>query len=353
VKKTQLGLGSVAVTALLAAAGLAVPSSAAAMRAPDVIGSGFAGPLQIDIGHKNQIYVAQDFAGIVTKLQPNGTTKDIVHEQGEVAGVASRGYDVAYTFIAGDPAHPVALLKERLANGTMKTIADLAAYEAAHNPDARNVYGFRHLSKACAAQVPPEIGGEPYNGIVESHPYAVANAPGGGWYVADAAANDVLHVGKNGHVSVFGVLRPRKSIVTQDAADALGLPQCTVGEVYAFEPVPTDVEVKDTGALIVSLLPGGPEDQSLGARGALVRLAGDGEFANLATGFAGATNIALRPGGKIYVVELFAGRVSLFQNNQITTVRHLTDPAAIEFARGKLFATTDVFGPGNVISFKP
>ena len=346
-------MGSIAVTAFLAAAAVAIPSTAEAQRAPDVIGSGFAGPLQIDIGHKNQIYVAQDFAGIVTKLQPNGTTKNIVQEQGEVAGVASRGYDVAYTFIGGTPANPVALLKMREADGTIKTIANLGAFEAAHNPDSRNVYGFRNLSKACAARVPPEIGGEPYNGIVESHPYAVANAPDGGWYIADAAANDVLHVRKNGHIGVFGVLRPQKTAVTQDAADALGLPQCTVGKVYAFEPVPTDVEVKDTGALIVSLLPGGPEDATLGARGAIVRLAGDGEFANLATGFAGATNVALRPGGKIYVVELFSGTISVLQNGQITTVRHLADPAAIEFARGKLFATTDVFGAGNVVSFKP
>jgi hypothetical protein len=352
-KTAHFRVGGLAAAGVLAAAAVAIPSPASAQRAPDVIGSGFAGPLQIDIGHKNQIYVAQDFAGIVTKLQPNGATKNIVVEPGEVAGVASRGYDVAYTFIGGDESDPVALLKQRLADGTVKTIADLGAFEASHNPDSGNLYGFRNLSKSCAAQVPPEIGGEPYNGIVESHPYAVANAPGGGWYVADAAANDVLHVGKNGHISVFGVLRPRKAAITEEAADAVGLPQCTVGEVYAFEPVPTDVEVKDTGALIVSLLPGGPEDASLGARGAVVRLAGDGEFANLASGFAGATNVALRPGGKIYVTELFSGTVSVLQNHQITTVRHLVDPAAIEFARGKLFATTYVFGAGNVVSFKP
>jgi len=352
-KRTTLGLGGIAVTALLTAAALATAPTAAAQRAPDVIGSGFAGPLQIDIGSGRQIYVAQDFAGIVTKLRPNGTTKDIVHEQGEVAGVASRGYDVAYTFIGGTTANPVALLKLRKADGAVTTVANLGAFEASHNPDARNVYGFRHLSKACAARVPAEIGGEPYNGIVDSHPYAIANAPDGGWYVADAAGNDVLHVAENGHISVFGVLRPRKTAITQEAADVVGLPRCTVGEVYAFEPVPTDVEVKDTGALIVSLLPGGPEDASLGARGAVVRLAGDGEFANLASGFGGAVNVALRPGGKIYVTELFSGTVSVLQNRQITTVRHLTDPAAIEFARGKLFASTDVFGAGNVVSFKP
>ena len=41
---------------------------------------------------------------------------------------------------------------------------------------------------------PPEIGPATYNGIIDSHPYAVANAPDGGWYVADAAGNDILKV---------------------------------------------------------------------------------------------------------------------------------------------------------------
>ena len=352
-KRSRLAL---AVTALFATATLALPAEASAAHVPDVIGAGFAGPLQIDLGAKNQIYVAQAFAGVITKLRPNGSTKDIVTEPGEVAGVASRGYTVTYTFSGGDESSPISLLKQRRPDGTIRTIADLGAFEAKHNPDASQEYGFRHLSADCAAQVPAEIGGEPYDGIVESHPYAVANAPDGGWYVADAAGNDVLHVAPNGDVDVFGVLRPRKYVVTAQAAEALGLPDCTIGEVYAFEAVPTDVEVKDTGALIVSMLPGGPEPPLgavLGARGAVIRLAGDGEFANLAEGFFGATNVALRPGGKIYVTELFGGQVSLLQNGVVTPVRVLPEPAAIEFGRGKLFASTDVFGAGSIVSFKP
>lgn len=349
-------LSVLSVTAFASTAVLVLPPGASADSAPDVIGTGFAGPLQIDLGSKNQIYVAQSFSGIITKLRPNGSTKDIVTEPGEVAGVASRGYNVAYTFTGGDESNPIALLKERSPDGTIRTIADLGAFEAKKNPDASQEYGFRNLSPSCAAQVPANVGGEPYSGVVESHPYAVANAPDGGWYVADAAGNDVLHVDPSGDIDVFGVLRPRKYSVTAEAAQAIGLPACTVGEVYAFEAVPTDVEVKDTGALIVSLLPGGPEPPvgaALGARGAVIRLAGDGEFANLAGGFFGATNVALRPGGKIYVTELFSGQVSLLQNGVVTPVRELPDPAAIEFGRGKLFASTDVFGTGSIVSFKP
>lgn len=340
-----------AVTALVTAVGITLPvSSAQARSVDDPIATGFAGPLQIDTGSNGQIYVAQDFAGIITKVRGNGTRKDIVVEQGEVAGVAARGYDVAYTFTGGTEANPVALLKMRARNGTITTIADLGTYEAQHNPDSGMRYGFRNLPAECAAQVPPEF--LPYTGIVESHPYAVANAADGGWYVADAAANDVLHVAPNGDIEVFGVLRPRKSGITAESAAALGLPDCTIGHTYAFEAVPTDVEAKSTGALIVSLLPGG-EEPSLGARGAVIRLAGDGEFANLADGFFGAVNVALRPGGKIYVTELFGNKLSLLKNHTVTPVRDLESPSGIEFRNGWLYATTDVFGAGNLVRFRP
>ena len=36
--------------------------------------------------------------------------------------------------------------------------------------------------------------------------------------------------------------------MTAEAASALDLPGCTVGKKYAFEPVPTDVEVAGEAA---------------------------------------------------------------------------------------------------------
>lgn len=47
---------------------------------------------------------------------------------------------------------------------------------------------------------------------------------------------------------------------------------CVVGHEYAFEPMPTDVEIGPDGWLYVSSFPGGPEDPSLGARGAIFRI---------------------------------------------------------------------------------
>src|SRR3954447_14286250 len=73
---------AVAVAALAGAALLvsATAESASAAPAPsDPIASGLAGPLQID-ANEHGVYVAQDFAGILTKVRPNGTTKTLVSD---------------------------------------------------------------------------------------------------------------------------------------------------------------------------------------------------------------------------------------------------------------------------------
>jgi len=329
-----------------------VPTQAQAAPAPETVVQGLAGPLQFDVGDAGQIYVGQDFAGTLTKVRPNGSTSDLVSRPGtEIAGVASRGYDVVFTSSNGGETTPPTktALERRFANGTVHTIANLLKFEQTHNPDAGNVYGFRNLSKSCADKLPAEIGPATYTGIIDSHPYAVANAPDGGWYVADAAGNDILHVSPAGDVSVVFVFRPQTTGITAEAAEANGLPACTVGKVYAFEPVPTDVEVKSNGSLIVSLLPGGPEDPSLGARGKVMRVALDGEFATLADGLAGATNVAIGAGGRVYVTELFANRVSVIQNHMVTKLADLPSPAGVEYSNGTLYVSTDVFGNGSIV----
>ena len=160
------------------------------------------------------------------------------------------------------------------------------------------------LSPECAAQLPPDEGLLPYTGIKDSHPYAVTPTFFG-WYIADAAVNDILFVSWFGQVRTVAVLPAQAPVLVTAEAAASGeqpLPPCVVGSTFIAEPVPTDVEIGPGGNLYVSTLPGGPEDPSLGARGSVYKVSPwRGKVSQIATGFAGAANLAVSPWGQIYV----------------------------------------------------
>ena len=76
-------------------------------------------------------------------------------------------------------------------------------------------------------------------------------------------------------------------------------------------------------------------------------------------GFAGATNLAVWK-GKVYVAELFGGRISTIRNGKIVTVRSIKDPVAVEATKFKLFVgqmapgvlgPTGPTGPGSINRF--
>jgi len=357
VHKESRASKTVLATAVAALAlGGAGMSSASAATVSDPIVEGLAGPLQIDVGFYGQVYVGQSFAGLLTKVRPNGSTKTLVSAPGtEISGVASSGYTVTYTTSGkGADGNPYQQLRRRTSDGQVRTLAYLGRYERRHNPDAVRSYGFRDLSNDCADQVPPQIGGHPYSGRIDSHPYAVALPGNGASLVADAAGNDILRVGPHGRVTTVAVLPPVPAKVTADAAATLGLPDCVVGHTYYFEAVPTDVEVGPGGWLYVSELPGGPEDPSLGARGAVVRIdPTTGAVQRLAKGFLGATNLAVTPTGRIFVTELFGNRIATVKDGKAVPFVDLDQPAALEWARGKLYASSGALSNGSIVTITP
>ena len=159
-------------------------------------------------------------------------------------------------------------------NGKVRTLADLVAYEEANNPDAGSSYGFHDLTPDCAAQVPDFIGGEPYTGIIESHPYAVALMPDGSRVIADAAANDLIRVADNGAISTLAVLPPQPFVVTAGSHGYRSAGVCD-RQLYIAEPVPTDVELARTGCSTSRCCPV-LRTRSRCARGCLHRGPGDG-----------------------------------------------------------------------------
>ncbi len=344
---------------------LAVAASATALAMPAAsaapLAEGLVSPLQIDVSG-GSVYVAQAFTGTITRIDADGSRHDVVQERfegfGDVAGVSAEDDgSVVYSFTVFDESNPIAHLKRVMPNGHTEVIADLREHEETVNPDSVRTYGFRGLSRECAAQVPEDIpGARGYKGIVDSHPYAVAQAPGGGWYVADAGANAVLKVTPGGNMSSVYVARPQPITVTAEMASNLGLPACVAGHDYRFESVPTDVEVSRKGRVFVSLLPGGPEGPELGARGKVVRFNPEtGDDKTILTRLAGATNLALAPNRRIFATEIFGGQVvkANRRTGEVLRTYQMRLPAAVEYVGGKLYVTKTVFANGRLVVRHP
>lgn len=309
-------------------------------------------PLTLEVGHRGQVLVGSAATGSISSISPTGAVREVVPPSGsEVAGLSRhRGALTWGTSVhdEGTFAPVSAALVRRDAKGRTRTVADLLAFEKAKNPDARSTYGFVGLAPACAAQLPPELLGSP--GGVDSHPYGTVTSKGK-TFVADAGANAILSVDRKGKVRTVAVLPPVKVTVTSTVATSLGLPDCVVGKKIALEPVPTDIEVGRDGRLYVTTLPGGPEDGSLGALGAVHRIdPRTGRVTKVASGFSGATGLALAPRGTIYVTELFSGEVSkIDRRGKVSTLFRAESPAAIEYSRGRLVVSTKVFTEGTVV----
>ena len=336
------------VAAAMLVAPLATPASAATVSGPLI--SGLAGPLGLAVGSDGTVYVSQAFAGALTALDRKGARTIASAQDGEIAGVDARGKGtLVYTTSNAQEtvSATFAQLVRLLPNGKSRVLADLLAFENAANPDQVNSYGFEGLTPECEATLPPNAELVPYTGIQESHPYAVAIVPGG-YVVADAAANDLVKVSANGRVSALTVFPALPSVVTAEQASEVGLDPCVVGATYRSEPVPTDVELGPDGMLYVSLLAGGI------APGAVYRVdPRSGDRTLLASGFIGATDLAVSPSGRIFVAELFADRVSEVVSGGPSPVVSVPMPGAIEWADGRLYVTTGVFGNGQVVTVTP
>ena len=289
-------------------------------------------PFQLAVA-RDKVYVADGFTSTVSLVRRDGSLQTLATgpQPGEVAGldVTDEG---AWAYTASDYTTGATTLTIKR-RGHADVVADLSGYESSSNPDGTQTYGLVGGANPCATAFFEQVTGGPatYTGIVESHPYAVVSLGDGAWAVADAAANDILRVDRRGRVSTLAVLPSQPVTITSDMAAAVGAPDCVVGTTYAFEPVPTDVERDGHGRLLVSTLPGGPEDPSLGARGSVYRVnPWSGTSTRLATGFSGATNLARASDGTVYVTELFGGKVTALRHGQRSTFRSLAQPVSVE-----------------------
>jgi hypothetical protein len=162
----------------------------------------------------------------------------------------------------GAPSNNLGQLVQVAANGTWTNEIDVAAYESTANPD----------------------GGE-----IDSNPYAIERIEGG-YLVADAGANALLHVTDAGVISTVAVFPPRMVEFPPGS-----------GDMMPMQAVPTSVDVGPDGAYYVGQLTGFP----FPVGGANVYRVEEGEEPEVyAAGFTNIVDLAFAEDGTLYVVEI-------------------------------------------------
>ena len=356
-RKPVRSLALLSVAALAAGMGLSGSANAAPAGDPEILAKNLAGPLSTAVADDGTAYVTANFGATLFRIPPGGDPEDIFHvsEKGaEVAGVSVHGDRVVFATTTSKAKK----VYEIVAGGSPHVIANTGKFEKNENPDGKVVYGFKGISDKCAAKLPKQIGPANYTGIVESHPYATEQTDDA-TYVADAAGNDILAITDDGP-EVVAVLPATKVKVTPEAAAPLGLPDCTIGLSYKFEPVPTDVEMGPDGWLYVSSLPGGPEDGSLGAQGRVYKVnPASGKVVLVAGGFISTVNVAVADNGDVYVSQLFTGQISRIPagTSKVKKFAEVNMPAGLEWTEDGLFATIDALkgtkSPKGKLAFIP
>jgi hypothetical protein len=354
-KRTTTAAAAIGTALVLAAtASTAVAPAATADDPPSsnrVLANGLGAPFQIARRH-HTVFFTDGFAGTLNKVTKKGV-KVVAHVP-DVSGVEfSRNGKTMAIAHGGGPGSRVTLVRR----GRATINAAVGQYEQTVNPDKNRTYGITTgASPACKTQIETPPPGAPpgesapatYKGIKDSHPYQLARLSGGAFAVAEAGGNAIIRVSKRGAISLIAVLPAQPVKLTTAQANSLNAPACA-GETYAFEPVPTDVE-RVGRWLYVSILPGGPEDPSLGARGAVYRIGG-GAITKVAGGFAGATNLAVAR-GRVYVTELFAGKVTKLGAGGRSTRYNIPGAVAVEATGKHLYIGsigTGPTSPGKVV----
>lgn len=353
-KRISLAALAAATTLLLPASPSLANDQQSEDNASRELATGLVSPLHLAVGPDRSVFVSQDFAGKLSRVNRDGGVETVYTGQSgwDVAGVATRGASTYFLESTGagegKPEKLKGYLKVIDRDGDIREVANFADYERENNPDGDQKYGLGpEASAACVAEVTPkpnEPGPPPrYNGTVDSHPYALA-VHGSTAYVADAGMNAILSVDlRSGDIETVAVLPPRPVTITEKAAKTLNAPSCK-GATYAFEPVPTDVEIGPNGRLFVSSLPGGPEDPSLGARGAIFQIdPWSGRTRVWADKILSPTGLAVSDNGDVYVASLFGGVILKFKgwNKNRSNFLKVNQAADVEVEGNTLYASGD------------
>lgn len=301
--------------------------------------TGLDGPYGLDVVSPRTALVAEGDSGEVTAVDlTSGAQRTLISGLAGPAGVTAAGGKI-YVVQGGGAAPgegppppasaypPASVLVADRNGGHVRVLADLMAYELAHNPDGQVQFG-------------PD--GAPYDAL--SNPFSMT-ATSWGLLVADGGANDVLKVDPpTGRVSTYFVPPTAKTpACLQPGAQAN---PGTVG----CDPVPTGVTQVGRYVYVSTL---GAESPGASA---IWKLDGrTGRVLCVWTGFTALTGIAVTPGGTIYASEVLfgapegdtpppgfdpsaVGRLTRVDHGHITHAQ-VTMPTGLQYAGGHLYAS--------------
>lgn len=342
--------GTRAPAAALAVVALALLTPTAASAAPGSLqvhgwSTDVVMPFSLAVDGQQRVLVADGATGSISRLQPSGHLAPVVEGVTGLAGLALRGAWMAYgTSVAIENTEPPVIIESglvvRAPNGN-SVYADTHAFETAENPDGDVTYG--PVAPSC-------LEGMEYQGLIDSHVYAVA-AWRGQWLVADAGANALFAVTDRGEIRTVAVLPPVEVTITDAMVAQYDLPPCAAGTVYRAEAVPTGVAVGPGGQIYVSTLPGVP-GEAAGA-GAVWRVDPDsGALTLVATGLRGATSVAVS-GANIYVAELFGPGVAVIRDGDVAMLAEVPGTLSVATSpNGTVWASTmaSETAPGTIVS---
>lgn len=312
---------------------------------PNPVVTGLSGPFGLDT-YRSGFVVAEtsggDNPGQITMIDGKGHKK-VLFDDAPIAGVTAGQVRVWSVTGAQEPPPDAAeqpqdnlralrkgpfpfasVLKTHVNKGQTSVLADLMAYELAHNPDGQ-------------VQFDPETH-EPYDAL--SNPFAITKY-WKGLLVADGGANDVLLVNaRSGKVSTFFV---------PPTVGGAECPQSNPGTT-GCDPVPTGVTVRGKSVYVSTLggdAPGTGRIYKLNAKNGSVQRVWDGLDAP--------TGVAVGPDGSIYYSQVFGGgeagppgRVNRIAPSGQQTYVDVPMPVGLTFRGSHLYATDWALGdPGQ------
>ncbi|MEX1158749.1 MAG: ScyD/ScyE family protein [Thermomicrobiales bacterium] len=198
-----------------------------------------------------------------------GAQDIVLGDDGTVYAVVGLGMDPALREQAGEPAAGLGTIVMGDGAGGWETVVDVAAYEAASNPDG---------------------------GLIDSNPFSAVMTDDG-WAYTDAGANALNWIDADGVISTLAAF-PDTMV---DAPEFLGLPP---GTQIPMQAVPTGLVQGPDGAFYLGQLTGFPFVPDA----AKVWRVMPGEDPTVyAEGFTNIIDLAFDADGNLYVLEITAG----------------------------------------------